>query len=270
VVPAANNPVALIKTSMGEIEVELFRDETPKTVANFLDLAEGRKEFTDPVTHKQVKRPFYDGLIFHRVIAKFMIQGGCPKGDGTGDPGYKFEDEINATSLGLDKLKAIQNGQPHPYLGVRTRAQFNQRVIMPLIRKMGITSQAELQKRSAEVQEKLKTEVPKLTLKEVYENQGYRYDESRPSHAPKRGVLAMANSGPNTNGSQFFIDLVDTPWLTGRHTVFGRVIKGMEVVDKIGEVKVGARSKPLEPVKILSIREVKREKQAPAEAKPAK
>ena len=88
----------------------------------------------------------------------------------------------------------------------------------------------------------------------AYENMGYKYDDKRPSHKPNRGVLAMANSGPNTNGSQFFINLADTPWLTGRHTVFGKVVKGMDIVEKIGEVGVGPGSKPVTPVKIVSIR----------------
>ena len=93
-----------------------------------------------------------------------------------------------------------------------------------------------------------------LTLKDAYENMGYEFDESLAAYAPKRGVLAMANSGPNTNSSQFFINVVDTPHLTGRHTVFGKVVKGMDIVDKIAKVKVDASSKPVEPVRIVSVR----------------
>ncbi len=159
----------LIKTNHGDIYVELFRDEAPITVKNFIELAEGRRDFIDPKTGQKAKRPFYDGLIFHRVIKDFMLQGGCPKGTGTGGPGYQFEDEFSAK-------------------------------------------------------------------------------------APVRGALAMATSGPNTNGSQFFINLIDTPWLMGKHTVFGQVIKGMDVVDEIGVVPVGAGDKPIEDVTILSIR----------------
>ena len=96
------NPVVLMKTSMGDITLELFAKEAPKTVQNFLDLAEGKKEFKDLKTGKPAKRPFFDGLIFHRIIDNFMIQGGCPQGSGTGGPGYSFEDEINADALGLD------------------------------------------------------------------------------------------------------------------------------------------------------------------------
>ena len=90
---AGKNPVAVIETTMGTIKIELWPDKTPLTVANFEGLANGTKEWTDPVTKTQVKKPFYDGLIFHRVIKDFMVQGGCPFGQGNGDPGYKFEDE---------------------------------------------------------------------------------------------------------------------------------------------------------------------------------
>ena len=136
---------ATIQTSMGAIEVELFADDAPKTVENFSKLAGDG---------------FYDGLVFHRVIPDFMIQGGCPRGDGTGDAGYKFEDEIN-------------------------------------------------------------------------------------DHAIVRGTLAMANAGPNTNGSQFFIVTTDAAsWLDGKHTVFGRVTDGMDVVNEISALDTDARDRP--------------------------
>ena len=245
------NPVCVIKTSMGDIYLELFAEEAPLAVKNFIELAEGKKEDTDPAEKPKVKNHFYDNLIFHRVIKNFMIQGGCPKGNGTGGPGYTFEDEINAIALGLDKIKAMQpNGGVHPYLLVRSQQNFSQIVLNPLARKMGINTQQQFQDRKQEIQQKLS----KLTLKECYENLGYRYNDKLKSHSPDRGVIAMANSGPNTNGSQFFINLVDTPWLMGKHTVFGKVIKGMEIVDKIGEVSVGKRNKPIKDVKIISIR----------------
>jgi len=161
---------AVIETSQGTIKIELFADKAPKTVANFAGLAEGTKEFTDPKTGKKVKRKFYDGLIFHRVIPEFMIQGGCPLGTGTGGPGYKFEDETG---------------------------------------------------------------------------NGLKFD--------KPGRLAMANSGPNTNGSQFFITEVSTPWLNGNHTIFGQVTEGMDVVKKIARVEVDFSDKPIEPVVIKKI-----------------
>lgn len=248
------NPVCAIKTSMGEVHVELFPAEAPETVRNFLALAGGTKEFVDPKSGEKVTRPYYDGLIFHRVIKNFMLQAGCPKGNGTGGPGYTFKDEINAVALGLDKQKVIQpNGSAHRSLGVRSQQDFARVVIGPLARAMGIRTQEEFAAKQKEIQQKLKT----LTLKECYENQGYRYDPKLKSRPPTRGVLAMANSGASTNGSQFFINLIDTPWLAGKHTVFGKVVKGMDVVDKIGAVPVGAKAKPLTDVTILSIREIK-------------
>jgi peptidyl-prolyl cis-trans isomerase A (cyclophilin A) len=158
-------------TTEGSFTVRLFDDLAPNTVANFVGLAEGSKEWSDPKSGQKVKRPFYDGLIFHRVIAGFMIQGGDPLGTGTGGPGYKFGDEFN----------------------------------------------------------------PKL------------------KHS-KAGMLSMANAGPNTNGSQFFITLDATPWLDNRHTVFGEVIEGMDVVAKIGATptsKPGDR--PIKPMAIQTV-----------------
>jgi peptidyl-prolyl cis-trans isomerase A (cyclophilin A) len=158
-------------TSEGNFTARLFDAEVPKTVANFTGLAEGTIEWTDPRTGKKVKDPYYNGTIFHRVIADFMIQGGDPLGQGTGGPGYKFADEFS----------------------------------------------------------------PKLR------------------HS-KAGILSMANSGANTNGGQFFITLVPTPWLDNKHSVFGEVEDGMDVVKKIGATatsKPGDR--PLKPITVQSV-----------------
>lgn len=250
-----SDPVVRLKTNMGDIYLELFPREAPKTVRNFMALAEGKKEFTDPKTGKKVKRRYYDGLIFHRVIKDFMLQGGCPQGNGRGGPGFKFEDEINAKALGLHKEKALRaDGSPHPHLGVRSQRDFQRVVMGPLYRKMAIKSQADLDAKRAAVDRKVKA----MTLKDVFENAGYLYSAKLNSRPPTRGVLAMANSGPNTNGSQFFINLVDTPWLTGKHTVFGKVIRGMSVVDKIGDVRVASGARPVKDVRIISIRVVDR------------
>lgn len=251
----APDPQCVIKTSMGEIVVKLYAKEAPRTVANFIGLAEGLVKFKDPNTGESVQRPYYDGLIFHRVIKDFMIQGGCPLGTGKGNPGYRFQDEINADALGLHTMKAVDaQMRPHPWLGVRNQEDFNNTVLRPLFRAMGITTDEELRKRQEEVNKRVKS----LSLKEVYTNLGYKYDDKLKSHPPKRGSLAMANSGPNTNGSQFFINLKDTPWLTGKHTVFGEVIRGMNVVDSIGSVRVTPpMNRPVEPVRIISIRTIK-------------
>ncbi len=148
-----SNPHVALETSLGTVEIELFADKAPVTAGNFRTLVEKR---------------FYDGLIFHRVIDGFMIQGGCPKGTGTGGPGYTIRDEFGP---------------------------------------------------------------------------GLKHD--RP------GILSMANAGPSTGGSQFFITLAPTPWLDGKHAIFGKVVGGMDVVERIGKTPTGAGDRPKTPVKIL-------------------
>ena len=254
--PAAEaNPVVVIKTSMGDIEVELWPKAAPETVKNFIGLAEGTKEFKDPTSGEMVKRPYYDGLIFHRVIKDFMIQGGCPLGTGSGSPGFKFKDEINAKGLGLDKIKVLENGRPTQEsamaVGIRDQRSFQQKVLQPLLQKLGIANQEQFQARQAEVQKA----VEEMNCMQALENLGYKYDETLEAKKPLEGCLAMANSGPNTNGSQFFINLKDTPWLIGKHTVFGKVSAGFDIVQKIGETKVSKPGdRPVEEVKIVSIR----------------
>lgn len=158
---------AVFSTSMGDFTIELFHKECPETVWNFVNLAEGRQE-----TSKGGN--FYDGLVFHRVINGFMIQGGCPEGIGRGGPGYRFADEFNKS---------------------------------------------------------LRHDVP--------------------------GILSMANAGPGTNGSQFFITLAPTPHLDGRHTVFGKVTAGMETVAKIGRTPTGPMDRPRTDVVINTVKIVR-------------
>jgi peptidyl-prolyl cis-trans isomerase A (cyclophilin A) len=165
-----NTLTAELRTSQGTIVVQLFPDHAPKTVQNFVELAEGSREWTHPASRETTNAKLYDGTVFHRVIPKFMIQGGDPLGTGTGGPGYKFADEI------------------HPDL---------------------------------------------------------RFD--RPY------LLAMANAGPGTNGSQFFITTVATHHLNGRHTIFGEVVSGSEVVDAISNVRTGRNDRPVDDVVIESI-----------------
>jgi peptidyl-prolyl cis-trans isomerase A (cyclophilin A) len=162
---------AIFETSHGNIVVRLLEKEAPKTVENFIGLAEGTKEFTDERTRKREKRPFYDGLAFHRVIPDFMIQGGCPQGTGIGGPGYKFADEFHPT---------------------------------------------------------LKHSTP--------------------------GKLSMANSGPGTNGSQFFITVAATPWLDNKHTIFGEVVEGQDVATKISKVARDGSDRPRTPVTLEKVR----------------
>ncbi len=172
----AQDTYAVLTTSMGEIEVQLFPNHAPKTVANFVELAEGTREWTDPRTGKTEAKKLYDGTVFHRVIENFMIQGGDPLGRGTGGPGYRFGDEIH----------------------------------------------------------------PELAFTKPY-------------------LLAMANAGPGTNGSQFFITVAPTAWLTGKHTIFGEVTKGTEVVDAIATAETGAMDRPAKDIVLESVKIEKRE-----------
>jgi peptidyl-prolyl cis-trans isomerase A (cyclophilin A) len=162
---------ATLKTSEGTIVCRLFEQEAPKTVANFIELAEGKREWTHPTTRAKSNDKLYDGTIFHRVIPDFMIQAGDPAGTGMGGPGYKFEDETKGSA--------------------------------------------------------------------------HRFD--------KPGKLAMANAGPNTNGSQFFITTANTEWLTGKHTIFGEVVEGQEIAEKISRLPRGAQAKPKTPVVLESV-----------------
>ena len=245
-----SNPVAVLNTTMGTIEIELFKHAAPETVANFIGLAEGTKTFTDPKNGSQVKRKYFDGLIFHRVIKDFMIQGGCPLGNGTGNPGYTFKDEINADSLGLGDLKALTpQGEPNQPLGLRRQEEFNSHVLGPVFRELGISTQRDLDERAEEFNARLL----ELSVKDVFESMGYEYRTGIQSYKPLRGYLAMANSGPNTNGSQFFINLIDTPWLSGKHTVFGKVIGGMDIVELIGKVATGTGDKPSQDIRIITV-----------------
>jgi peptidyl-prolyl cis-trans isomerase A (cyclophilin A) len=162
---------AIFDTSEGTIVCRLFEKDAPKTVANFVELAEGQREWTHPSTRKKSKDHLYDGTIFHRVIPDFMIQGGDPQGTGMGGPGYQFEDETKDSPHKLDKA----------------------------------------------------------------------------------GKLAMANAGPNTNGSQFFITVAPTTWLTGKHTIFGEIIEGQDIVKKISEVPRNRQDRPNQDVVLKKV-----------------
>lgn len=248
-----SNPLVILATTRGDILLELLPNEAPNTVANFLGLAEGTKPFIDVYTGLETLRPFYDGLVFHRVVADFVIQAGSPQGTSDGGPGFTFADEINAETLGLDQMQLLDaDGYPNPVLGIRSREDFQERVLGPLYAAMGITNRASLDARVGNVEQRLRT----MTVKQAHELLGYRYIGSVQSRAPLRGVIAMANSGPDTNGSQFFITISDAPWLTGKHTVFGKVRAGQEVVDAIGKVRVNAEGRPLQDVTILSVHRV--------------
>jgi peptidyl-prolyl cis-trans isomerase A (cyclophilin A) len=169
--PHSPGTYAVFNTSEGKITVRLFELDAPVTVKNFIELAEGNREWTHPVNSEKSKKKLYNGTVFHRVIPDFMIQGGDPAGTGMGGPGYRFQDETR--------------GSPHSF--------------------------------------------------------------------DKPGKLAMANAGPNTNGSQFFITVAPTTWLTGKHTIFGEVVEGQEIVVKISKVPRNSQDKPHKPVVLESV-----------------
>ncbi|MBN2788563.1 MAG: peptidylprolyl isomerase [Candidatus Delongbacteria bacterium] len=244
------NPFATIETNYGNIRIELWPEIAPKTVSNFIGLATGKKEWTDPRSGMKVNRPFYDGLIFHRVIKDFMIQGGCPLGTGTGGPGYRFEDEC------FDVGEELTSGEiENDYIAGEV---FN-RVIMPYLQRTNEDT------RDKDIQDLLERcnkaqsgePIKDYPIEWYLEKTGHkgRLIPKRLKANVKYGVIAMANSGPNSNGSQFFIvtKKEGTPWLDGKHTVFGMVIEGMDVVHKIENVETGEKDKPLKDVIISRV-----------------
>ncbi|GIX42389.1 MAG: peptidyl-prolyl cis-trans isomerase [Leptospiraceae bacterium] len=203
---------AIIETDKGNLIIELFPEVAPKTVENFVKLS---------------KQGFYNGIVFHRVIPNFMAQTGDPTGTGSGGPGYQFEDEINANALGLDKIKIGES----PY--------YERYMMMLAVRRLNINSQDEFNQRRFAVERELR-KIQQMTIKEVLEEIGYRYNNNLPSIPGRRGAVGMANAGPNTNGSQFFINQVDTPHLNGLHTFFAQLQEeSFPVLDKIIEAGDG-------------------------------
>jgi cyclophilin family peptidyl-prolyl cis-trans isomerase len=245
------NPMVLIETTRGTMLFELFPREAPATVANFLALADGSKEWTDPLTGETVLRPFYDGLSFHRVVSGALIQGGSPTGDGHGYPGYLIDDEINAATLGLDRMMVLDaSGEPNPVLGIRSQEDFQEGILKPLYDSLGITTTPQLEARVSEVDQKLRA----LTVQQLFELRGYRYRNDLISRAPVRGVIATASNAPNQVGSQFLITLADADWLLGRQSVFGKIRAGTDVLDTIGRARVDADNRPEPEITIVSVR----------------
>ena len=245
-----NRPVIEMQTSMGTMKIELMNDLAPKTVENFLGLASGTKEWTDPKTNQKVKRPFFDGLIFHRVIADFMIQGGCPLGNGTGGPGYSFEDECYDTS-NADKITGRIDSE-------ELAGRVFQEMIVPYLRSTPNPDE-ELVSIVRECQMKQSGQPLMRNPVEFYMKKTGRteplYSQGKLKAAVEYGTLCMANSGPNTNGSQFFIVTKKDgcSWLNGKHTVFGKVTEGMDVAEKIQNAAKGPNDKPKTDIVIKSI-----------------
>jgi len=248
----AKRPVVEMKTSMGTIKLELFSDMAPKTVENFIGLATGTKEWTGR-SGETKKSNFYDGLIFHRVIKDFMIQGGCPLGTGTGDPGFRFEDECFDTNGAKEITGEIKDEE--------TALKIFTEVLVPYFRSTP-NPDPELINIAKECQAK-QSGIPIMTKPvEFYLQKAGRtkplYTQGKLLASVDYGTICMANSGPNTNGSQFFIVTKKDgcAWLNGKHTVFGKVVGGMDVVDAIGVVETGSQDKPKKDVKIESIKVV--------------
>lgn len=246
-------PVAVIETTLGTIKIELWPETAPLAVANFVGLSNGTKEWMDPLTKMKVKRPFYDGLIFHRVIKDFMIQGGCPLGNGTGNPGYSFIDETYM--LGDEITGEIKDEE--------TAMLVFQQVFIPHLQASGgddskvdpdIKAIAQECMTSNSGTPMMKHPVEFYKEKTAFQGKVHRMGAVKAPVA--YGTIAMANSGPNTNGSQFFIVTKKdgTPWLDGKHTVFGKVIEGMEIAHKIEDVEKGEQDKPKTDVKMIKVR----------------
>jgi len=239
----------LMVTNLGDIELELDRSIAPVTVENFVGLAMGTREFTNPADGELVTRHFYDGLIFHRVINDFMIQGGCPEGTGRGGPGYSFEDECFTAG---DILSGIIDDEQKAY------AVWSQ-MIIPHLEANQDNSNPELIEIYMAIQQVMGPG-PLLGMEvshfEALTGFGPVYGQGELKARVEYGTICMANAGPNTNGSQFFIvtNREGTPWLDGRHTVFGRVVQGMDVVHAIENVEKGPGDKPVEDVVIISVR----------------
>jgi cyclophilin family peptidyl-prolyl cis-trans isomerase len=246
-------PVVTMETTLGTIKIELWPDKAPLTVENFMGLANGTKEWTDPKTGAKVMKPFYDGLIFHRVISDFMIQGGCPLGMGNGSPGYNFADETY--ELGAEITGEIKDEE--------TAMLVFQQVFIPHLQASGGDDskvQPDIKNIAQECMAAnngtpmMKHPVEFYKEKTGFQGKVHRMGAVKSSVA--YGTIAMANSGPNTNGSQFFIVTKKdgTPWLDGKHTVFGRVIEGMDVVHKIESVEKGEQDKPKTEVVMTKVR----------------
>jgi len=229
------NPLMLMRTSRGDIYLELFPQAAPRNVANFIALAEARVPLFDINTTTTVTPFYYDGLNFHRILRNYLVQTGAPRALNAPVPEYLVEDEINARQFGLHEQRVLDPfGKPHPWLNLGDSADFQREILEPLYRRLGISSAAAVTARQFEIHETLQA----MTLRQAYENQGYRYNDRLVSREPLRGSVAMAGSGPNTNAAEFFITLVDAPWLAGKATIIGRVVEGMEIVDRIDQSAV--------------------------------
>ena len=231
----SQNPLIRISTSKGEMYLELYPLEAPNNVENFIALAEGEKEFTNLKTGEPIQSRYYNGMRFHRVVPGFIIQAGSPAINPLGLQVSLLNDEINANALGLDQIPALNpDGSFADVLNIESKPDFHEEILTPLYSQRNITDVEAALSRQYQVLETLQ----ELSVKSAYENQGYRYDDSLESRPIERGTVALANSGPDSNGSEFFISLTAAEWLWGKYTVIGKVVEGQEVMDSIGNTAI--------------------------------
>jgi len=231
----SQNHLVRISTSQGEMYLELFPLEAPNNVENFIALADGEKEFTDQSTGEPIQARYYNGMRFHRVVPGFIIQAGSPANNLLGLQVNLLDDEINANALGLDQILALNSdGSFADVLNIESKPDFHEEILTPLYLQRNITDVEAVLSSQYQVLEILQD----LSVKSVYENQGYRYDDSLPSRPIERGTVALANSGPDSNGPEFFISLTTAEWLSGKYTVIGKVIEGQDVMDSIGNTAI--------------------------------
>ena len=215
--------------------LELFPLEAPNNVENFIALASGKKEFINQSTGEPIQARYYNGMRFHRAVPGFIIQAGSPVNNPLGLQVNLLNDEINANALGLDQIPALNpDGSFADVLNIESKQDFHEDILTPLYAQQNITDVEAVLNRQYQVLEILQG----LSVKSVYENQGYRYDDSLPSRPIERGTVAVANSGPDSNGPEFFISLTAAEWLSGKYTVIGKVIEGQEVMDSIGNTAI--------------------------------
>ncbi|HDZ09982.1 peptidylprolyl isomerase [Pseudohongiella sp.] len=224
------NPLVMIQTSQGDIHIELFPEAAPQNVQRFLDLAEARLPVPETNRNTASEIHYYDGLTFHRAIRDTLIQAGAPERANRLRPLSTVADEINARGLGLEQQRLLDaSGKPHPWLNIGGQDDFQQQVLKPLYRNMNINDADAVRVQQSTVLQRLQA----MNLLQFHEMQGYRYDGSLPSRRPGRGSVMMVNRGPDTNDGEFFIALTNTPWLIGTSTVIGRVVSGLDIVERI-------------------------------------
>lgn len=249
----SSNPLMLVSTSAGPIYIEMLPGEAPENVARFIEFTVGEVPLIETDSTLTASPGYYNGSQFHRVIPNFIIQAGSPEHNAHGRPRDYLADEINARALALDRLPVIlQAGEINPILNTDNQQEFASRVLEPLYRQLGIDSPEQLENEESAIIDALQS----LTVMRLYEYEGYRYQNRYPTRAITRGIVALANDGPNRNGPEFFISLSDAPWLDGRYTVIGRVVEGMETADGIGDKPIQPVNPDPESTRIYSIRKL--------------